>query len=283
MDNLIRLWDLGNSEQTRELSGHDGAVWSAVFGPDGKQVVSASADQTLKVWDVESGKAVHTLKGHASAVTAAVWSPDGKYILSCGGDKVLKLWDAAKGTEVRTYEGHTGVVTAAAFDKDGKRFVSCGADRLVKVWDVEGKPLHSFAKHRGVVAAVAFAPDGKSVASAGADQAIKIWTLADGKDTTLTGHGSGIARWRTVPTADDSPRPAAITRSWSGPWAQEVTKVNLLGHTGPISSLAWSNDGRFLASGGADQVIKLWDVQNRRAGRKEQPPRAQGLDYLGRL
>ena len=86
-------------------AGHDGAVWSAVFSPDGKHVVSAGADNTSEDLGRRVGQGGPHAEGAHQRRDAAVYSPDGKYILSCGGDKVLKLWDAEKGTEVRDLQG----------------------------------------------------------------------------------------------------------------------------------------------------------------------------------
>ena len=60
VDQTVRVWDPGLVEQSRDLGSHDGAVWSAVFSPDGSQVVSAGADKLVRIWDVAAAKPVRS-------------------------------------------------------------------------------------------------------------------------------------------------------------------------------------------------------------------------------
>ncbi|MDR3062766.1 MAG: DUF4062 domain-containing protein, partial [Methanobrevibacter sp.] len=89
----------------RTLKGHTDSVFCVVFSPDGKSIVSASADGTLKVWDSQSGEEIRTLTGHRGALESVVFSPDGKTIVSASGDKTLKVWDSQSGEEIRTLTG----------------------------------------------------------------------------------------------------------------------------------------------------------------------------------
>ena len=81
------------------LLGHTDQVGCVAISPDGKRIVSGSADRTVKVWDAETGQELLSLKGHAGLVSSVAISPDGKRIVSGSADKTVKVWDAANGPE----------------------------------------------------------------------------------------------------------------------------------------------------------------------------------------
>ncbi len=86
------------------LEGHTKTVEGVAVTPDGKTVVSGSADMTLKVWDLESGQCRATFKGHSSFVWRVAVTPDGKTVVSGSNDKTLKVWDLESGQCQATFE-----------------------------------------------------------------------------------------------------------------------------------------------------------------------------------
>ena len=89
------------------LRGHTSWVNKAVFSPDGKFIVTASADNTAKVWNAINGQLLKDLKGHTGWVNSAVYSPDGEYIITISADNTAKLWNASSGELTRTIEAGT--------------------------------------------------------------------------------------------------------------------------------------------------------------------------------
>ena len=64
----MKIWDVETVKVLHNLEGHSSWVYSVSFSPNGKLIVSGSADSTVKTWDVETGKQVNNLEGHSHYV-----------------------------------------------------------------------------------------------------------------------------------------------------------------------------------------------------------------------
>jgi WD40 repeat protein len=144
------------------LEGHLGSVSAIAFSADGKQLASASDDNTVKLWDPQSGALLQTLESHSDWVWAIAFSADGKQLASASDDNTVKLWDPQSGALLQTLESHSGSVGAIAFSADGKQLASASHDKTVKLWDPQsGALLQTLESHSGSVRAIAFSADGR--------------------------------------------------------------------------------------------------------------------------
>lgn len=201
-DGKIRLFDLVKNVQQKEINAHftivqknnvQQPIYSVVFSPDGKQLLSCSYDGSIKLWDVASGNMVKEFKayetktfekGHQEPVYAATFSQDGKFIASgsSGLERGIKIWNLGDGSVVRdlanpsfkaapmfTPAAHPGAVTALHFTKDGKHLISIGDapanHGFIGVWEWQtGKMVTSHTLPMGVFQGFAVAPDESTVA-----------------------------------------------------------------------------------------------------------------------
>ena len=195
-DGTLMLLDVASGGLRFTLDGHEDAVNSCAFSPDGATLVSASLDNTVKLWNVASGDTVRTLQGHTSWAWCCAFSPDGRSIVSGSYDKSLKLWNAATGGCQQSLDGLAAWVRSCAYSADGMMVLSGSMDNKLKLWSVAtGMCIRTFKGHTGAVSGCSFSPaSGNIILSASFDKTLKLWDATTGVcRCTLTGH-SGFVR-----------------------------------------------------------------------------------------
>lgn len=251
------------SRQSTVLYGHSSDIYSAVFSPNGKRIVSTSAD-AIKIWNAESGQVLHNLKGHLDIVRYASFSPDNNFIVSASKDGTMKIWDAESGTEIRTLSEHTmHQCNSATFSPNGKLIVSASGDGSVRIWDTQtGQLIKTMTGHSFWVQFATFSPDGNKIVSASSDNTIKIWDAVSGREIlSIMGHA------KDVNFASFSPDGRMIVSASSdnniGIWdAASGLKILLLqGHTDHVRSANFSPDGEYIASASWDNTIRIWHTK----------------------
>jgi WD40 repeat protein len=224
---------MASGKELRTLIGHHESVRCVAFLPNGKTLASGSDDGTIRFWGAATGKEIRSLAGPEDAVAGVAFSPDGKTLASVGG-VTTRLWDVGMGREIHQWTRATLTrgdtpprVHSVAFSPDGKMLAS-GIGSFVRVWDVAtGKAITTLRGHEGLVVinSVAFSPDSKTLAS-----------------------GSGPSSFM------DSGEEKCI-RLWDLSTGKEVGAWG--GHPDGTHSLAFSPDGKTLASGG-DKDVLIW-------------------------
>ncbi|MCO5171553.1 MAG: WD40 repeat domain-containing serine/threonine-protein kinase [Planctomycetes bacterium] len=119
------------------LEGHAYAVSAAAFTPDGRRVLTTSADRSARLFDAETGAQALAPRGHAGLVAKVAPSPDGRLLATGGQDGTLRLWDVASGAERACVRAHADALQALAWEPDGRGLLTAGLDE-VSLWDVAG-------------------------------------------------------------------------------------------------------------------------------------------------
>jgi WD40 repeat protein len=199
-----------------------------------------------------------TYRSHTDFVFSVAWSSDGKYIASAGADGVVRVWDATTLETVRTYTMHVGwfypnvrlrpYIYTIAWSPTESQIASAGTGNMLHIWDAftDFKHIYSHPEpffHFPSVRALAWSPDGRRIASIcssdGANfrqKIVHIWDVKGGQELLSYAMPTGL-----------SLRTGLLSAALAN-----------------ASPLAWSPDGRYIASSCGDVAIHIWEASTGR-------------------
>jgi WD40 repeat protein len=213
------------------------ALTESIVGPisynHAGDLIAIGLGNTITLRSSSSYALDRSFSGQTSDLSSLSFSPDDR-LLAAGslGDGVIRLWNVSDGSLIRSINAHPSTVLALAFSPDGSTLASGGKNGSIKLWKLDdGSQIAELTGHSGPISQLAFSPDGSLLASSSHDGTLRLWKPIDRQFEIL------------FQTAINPNSPANLPYQ--------------------IGSLAFSGDGKLIAAGAGDLVVRVWQLANR--------------------
>jgi WD40 repeat protein len=294
-DRTVRLWDVASGHPRNILAGHTDRVWCVRFSPDGRTLATASQDATVKLWDSAASQERQSLPNDRSPISSFAFTPDSRLALGTI-DGTVRFWDPATRTVVRPDLGveESGGIGSLGFSPDGQTLAVGSSTGRLTLWDFAARqsprllkchqpvefwaiaagrvlaplplPASTFtiwdlatAQPRSAPCPLAFSAVGPALATWVWGDTFVIWDLTTSQQRGAPCRHNGLSCITFSPNGQivATGGPDGV-KLWDARSGQE--RPTLLGNTRFIVAVAFSPDGKILATSSQDQKVKLWHV-----------------------
>jgi WD40 repeat protein len=265
------------------LVGHGKAVVNLAYTPDGRTLVSSSADHTIRLWDLSNTHPATRATLPRSATSAIAVGPDGRLLAGHTPD-ALTMWDISdpnRPVELSTVATDRAVTTSVAFRADGRVLATGGDHGTVRLWDVSDprRPvlLATTVIDTNRVGSVSFSRDGRTLATASPGvgfgaSTVRLWDVNDARHpaalTALAVDAADAVAFSPVGDVLAAGGAQGVLNVWDvanlrHPVAKENKSVHESGQVGNIFSLAFRPDGQAIATSSTTGEVNIWGVKDK--------------------
>lgn len=283
--------DTATLQPLRRLRGGD---IRGVLSPNGRLVAFGGIDGSVRILDLHTGVLRTTADRHDGAVTDLRFTPDARTLLTAGADGRLIEWNVADAVRIETFTGHAGSVSQIAIAPDGRTAYTAGEDGTVIAWDLAGDKRLGRPFTAPPRSATVFPSGGNGPTTVGTTVPLAgfaVATTPHGRDFAVPDDAGYVDVFDSRTLTRTARIPVSPGRQVAAvavaPDGRTVAATTQDGHLRfgdlrhpqrlgpplavtdwPVWSLAFSGDGRWLATAGditsSDPPLQLWDVRRRR-------------------
>ena len=270
LDKLEEEPQFNNSLQQQRiitLTGHQDAVTSIDFSPDGQVLASAGVGDRLIIWSLSGEKILEWLTNQ-DAINSIIFSPDGNYLITSGSDGTLKFWSLSGEKKL---EKSLDSIHSISLSPDGKLLATATIDNQLSLWNLSELPLGIspglIVGESDLVRKVSFSPDGNFLATLDGKSRVKLWNIAEKQwqklEIEAISMSFSLAKPQILATATSN----GVVQLWNVPEAKLIEEFKTL-HL-DTKLVLFSPDGDRIATVGIDRNVRLWNLAGRQLAQFE--------------
>lgn len=266
----VQIWDVPSGEELAKFRGATGRLTSVTFSPDGKRLAAGGVEGNPErigkafVWDVATERLVTKVEVPDAPTFAIAFSPDNKLLATGGPDGLTRQWELPGGKQKNAIRVK-GSIVSLVYSSSGVLAAGTDTGPIVLFDPESAEGIGRLVGHTGMCRALAFSKDGKRLVSGGVNRTVKVWNVPAKKE---------FATLRQDEAPRELPAPLAIAATPDGSLVAVATEEGVIlrdgrtgesrghfvGHEDAVTCVAFTQDGKLLATGSADKTVKLWDI-----------------------